>query len=81
VFGTLTYSDIIQVKLDICESENVTITSAGEVEAQLIFAFTGGIERGFVDYTDVEGFLQVDNRLPATRAGEEITLFYLAHIQ
>jgi len=76
----LVYQDILDVKLAICEEEGVEITGAGSVEAQLIFAYLGGIERGFVDYSDVEGFLQVNNVMPAVKAQKEITALYLLQV-
>lgn len=76
----LVYQDILDTKNEICDGEDVEISAAGLIEAQLIFAFLGGIERGFVDYSDVEGFLQVDSQMPKTKAEEQITAFYLLQV-
>ena len=78
--GQLVYQDILDTKNEICDGEGVEISAAGLIEAQLIFAFLGGVERGFVDYADVEGFLQVDSQMPQTKAEEQITAFYLLQV-
>jgi len=76
----LVYQDILDVKLGICEEEGVELTGAGRIEAELIFAYLGGIERGFVDYSDVEAFLQVNSTLPAVKAEQDITALYLLQV-
>ena len=78
--GQLVYQDILDTKNEICDEENVDITAAGLTEAKLIFAYLGGVERGFVDYDDVEGFLQVDSQMPLTKAEKCITAFYLLQV-
>ena len=75
--GHLEFSDLLAVKNDICDEEDVDITIFGEIETRLIFAYLGGVERGYVEYSDVEGFLQVDTLMPQTKAEEPITAFYL----
>ena len=77
----LVYQDILDTKNEICDGEGVEITAAGLIETQLIFAFLGGNERGFIDYADVEGFLQVDSQMPQTKAEEQITAFYLLQVK
>ena len=75
--GHLEFSDLLSVKNDICDEEDVDITIFGEIETRLIFAYLGGVERGYVEYSDVEGFLQVDTLMPQTKAEKSITAFYL----
>lgn len=79
--GHLVYADILSVKTKICDEESVEITSAGRIETRLIFSYLGGNERGYVEYTDVEGFLQVDTQMPQTKAAKPITLPYLLQVK
>ncbi|RZA23981.1 MAG: hypothetical protein EOP10_11240 [Proteobacteria bacterium] len=51
--GHLRLADIEAVKEDICQAQGVENVKAGRVEVQLIYTFLGGVERGFVDYEDV----------------------------
>lgn len=78
--ATLTLQDVVDVKLETCADEGINWTPAGEVEAHLLFAYLGGVERGYVDYYDVERFLQVDNTVPSTKAALEITVFYIGQV-
>lgn len=78
--GHLQYQDILDTKNEICAEEGVTATAPGLVEAQLIFAYLGGVERGFVEYSDVERFLAVDSQMPLTKADEQITALYLLRV-
>lgn len=75
--GTLVYQDLLNTKNEICESEGVTATAAGILEAQLTFAFLGGVDRGFVDFSDVERFLQADSEMPLTKASRALTAPYV----
>lgn len=78
--GRLTWQNISDTKLEICREQGVQISNAGETEARLIYAYLGGVERGYVEYSDVRRFLQVDNQLPLTKAAQEITAFYLLQV-
>lgn len=78
--GQLVYQDLLDTKEDTCASEAVEPTAAGLVETKLIFAYLGGIERGYIEYTDVERFLQVSSQLPETKAQKEISALYLAQV-
>lgn len=62
--GRLEFSDLEEVKLNICNEQGVELSAAGDVEVGLIYTFLGGNERGFVDYSDVELFLNA--KLPKT---------------
>lgn len=78
--GHLVYQDILDTKNEICSEEGVTATAPGLVEAQLIYAYLGGVERGYVEYSDVERFLAVDSRLPLTKAAEPVSALYLLRV-
>ena len=62
--GRLDFSDLEEVKFNICESQGVESSAAGDLEVGLIYTFLGGKERGFIDYSDVELFLNA--KLPKT---------------
>ncbi|CAB9510656.1 expressed unknown protein [Seminavis robusta] len=79
--GQLVYQDLLDTKNEICASEGVEISSAGLIETQLIFAFMGGVERGYVEYDDVAGFLAINNQVPATKAGQQISALYLLQVR
>ena len=78
--GHLVYQDILDTKNEICSEEGVVISPPGLIEAQLIFAYLGGVEQGYVEYSDIERFLAVDSMMPLTKAGEEITAAYLLRV-
>lgn len=69
--GHLTYADLLEVKLGICESQGVQITLLGRSEVKLIFAYLGGLDRGYVTLSDVEKFFNAE--LPETIGSERIT--------
>ncbi|MCL1128013.1 hypothetical protein [Shewanella surugensis] len=64
--GRLNQNDIMKVKLDICAEQNVEISSAGEVEAGLIFKYLGGEDRGYVEYEDIVRLFNAT--MPKTKA-------------
>ncbi len=66
--GRLVFSDIETVKLEICAAQGVNITAAGETEIKLIYAYLGGVDNGFVMYSDVEKLLHAE--MPATKTTE-----------
>ena len=76
--GNLTFDDLMSVKLDICAEQGVTITDLGEGEVKLIFAFLGGVDRGFVSFADVDAFLHA--RLPETISSTRISAALLNQI-
>ncbi|MCG8673312.1 MAG: hypothetical protein MI867_28240 [Pseudomonadales bacterium] len=76
--GHLSYNDILSVKLSICESQNVEITALGEGEMKLIFAYLGGLDRGYVTYDDVERFLFA--KLPETITTRRLTQAMLSEL-
>lgn len=77
--GRLTFADLMSVKLDICAEQNVTITALGKGEVKLIFAFLGGVDRGFVDFSDVNAFLHA--QLPETITTRRLSQSLLSEIQ
>ena len=52
--GNLVYADLETVKLENCAAEGVEISSPGELETKLIFAYLGGVENGSIPLSDVE---------------------------
>jgi hypothetical protein len=62
--GRLQYEDLVAVKESICAEQGVRNTFAGKTEMKLIYSFLGGKKRGFIDYSDVERFLNAE--LPMT---------------
>lgn len=57
VDGRLVYSDLMTVKQETCAQEGVEITIGGEAEMKLIYAYLGGPDRDYIEYSDVEKFL------------------------
>ncbi|RYZ55525.1 MAG: hypothetical protein EOP07_14065 [Proteobacteria bacterium] len=62
--GRLQYEDLVAVKEGICAEQGVRNTFAGKTEMKLIYSFLGGKKRGYIDYSDVERFLNAE--LPLT---------------
>lgn len=58
--GRLVYDDLLQVKLETCAEEGVSITAAGRTETKLIFAYLGGVENGSIQLSDVNHFLHAE---------------------
>lgn len=77
--GRLTYNDLLNVKLEICAEQGVTITDLGEGEVKLIFAFLGGVDRGFVDFSDVDAFLHA--QLPQTITTRRLSQALLSEVE
>lgn len=63
--GRLEYKDLYAVKIDTCNKEKVVITRPEQVEVDLIYAYLGGPDRGFVEYSDVDLFFHT--KLPKTK--------------
>lgn len=63
--GHLEYKDLYAVKINTCNKEKVVISGPEQTEVDLIYAYLGGPDRGFVDYSDVELFL--NTKLPKTK--------------
>ena len=69
--GHLVYDDIETVKLEICAEQEVDMSVSGGTEIKLIFAYLGGMEQGFVLYSDVERLLHAE--MPETKTASWIT--------
>lgn len=63
--GNLVFDDIMTVKQEICDSQGVEISGPGRTEAQLIFAYLGGVENGVIAHSDVVSFLNAE--MPETK--------------
>lgn len=68
--GRLELKDLMSVKLQTCKDEGVKISTPGELEVKLIYSFLGGKDRGFIEYTDVERFLNA--KMPLTKSIDKI---------
>lgn len=77
--GHLVYDDLFTVKQEICAAQGVNRTAAGTLETKLIFAYLGGVENGFITYTDVERFLHAE--MPETKTDQWITSGLLNQVQ
>lgn len=69
--GRLSYSDLLAVKRGICEQQDVNMTLIGQSEVKLIYAYLGGLDRGYIDFDDVERFFHAE--LPETLTSKRIT--------
>lgn len=67
---TLSLDALMYVKKEICAEQGVEITKAGIVEVNLIYEYLGGKERGFVEYGDVEKFLNAE--MPLFKSSKEV---------
>jgi len=77
--GQVEFEDIETVKNEICASQGVAITAAGELESKLIFAYLGGIERGYIDYSDIELFLSAT--MPVTKTDSMINAALISRVR
>jgi hypothetical protein len=55
--GHLVYQDLETVKLEICDAQGVGSTLIGMGEVQLIYAYLGGSDNGYIQHSDVVRFL------------------------
>ena len=62
----------MKVKLDICKSQDVKISGPGKLEVELIYAYLGGRDRGFIEYDDVVRFLHA--KMPLTKSVSGLSL-------
>ena len=69
--GHLVYDDIKTVKLEICAEQDVEMSASGETEIKLIFAYLGGMDQGFILFSDVERLLHAE--MPETKARSWVT--------
>jgi hypothetical protein len=76
--GRLVYTDLQAVKLEICEAQGVDISGAGNLEVRLIFAYLGGVDRGYILHSDVVRFLHAS--MPETITEKLITAGLLSRV-
>ncbi len=77
--GQLIYDDLLQVKQEICQAQGVSMSAAGETETKLIFAYLGGVERGFVMVDDVDRLLHA--QMPLTKTSAWVNASLLSKVQ
>ena len=77
--GHLSFANIETVKLDICASRGVTITSGGETEIKLIYAYLGGVDRGYILHSDVVKLF--DAEMPETISTRWMNAILLSSVQ
>jgi len=70
--GNLSKENLMKVKLDICKSQDVKISGPGKLEVELIYAYLGGRDRGFIEYDDVVRFLHA--KMPLTKSVSGLSL-------
>lgn len=63
--GQIQWEDLFEVKLEICEEQQMPVTTAGELEIDLIYLYLGGLEQGSIAVKDVDLFLHA--KLPKTK--------------
>lgn len=76
--GNLVYANLLEVKTGICTAQNVTMSSAGETEIKLIFAYLGGVDNGTIAHSDVVRLFNAT--MPAIKTGHWITADLLDQI-
>ena len=52
--GKVSFQNILNTKKEICNRQNVEMSEPGLVEVKLIYAYLGGVDRGYVDLEDVK---------------------------
>lgn len=77
--GRLNFSHLEQVKLEICEAQGVSATTAGMTEVKLIFAYLGGVDNGSIAYSDVERLLNAT--LPETKTTQWVDLGLINQVE
>jgi len=77
--GNVVYDDIKTVKLEICAAQGVEMTAPGETEARLIFAYLGGVERGFVPVSDIDRLLHAE--MPETKTSSWVNAALLSAVK
>jgi hypothetical protein len=77
--GQLQFDDLITVKQEICESQGVEMTVGGETEVKLIYAYLGGVERSFIDHSDVVRLLHAT--MPAYKTSAMVDLDLIGQVQ
>lgn len=55
--GHLSFSDLMTVKQEICDTQGVTMSAIERVEVRLIYAYLAGVENGYILLSDVDRFL------------------------
>ena len=63
--GRLSFHAIDKVKNSICAEQGVAISEAGAIEVKLIYTFLGGMDRGYVDLSDVRRLFYAE--MPETK--------------
>ena len=58
--GRLDFADLMTVKLEICDANGDEINQAGHIETRLIFILLGGLDRGYVQHSDVDKFFHTE---------------------
>jgi len=67
--GRLALQDLVDVKEGICADEGVEISGIEKLELMLMWTFLGGKVRKFIEYSDVERFLNAEIPLTVGRPG------------
>jgi hypothetical protein len=79
VDGRLDFNDLMTVKNETCAQEGVEITIGGETEVKLIYAYLGGPDRDYIEYSDVEKFLHAT--MPDYKAAGFIDINLMGEVQ
>ncbi len=77
--GHVSFNAIMATKLEICAEQGVTITKAGETEAKLIYAYLGGVDRGYVELSDISRLFHAE--MPLTKAEQYIDPTYMNQVK
>ncbi|MBV1883162.1 MAG: hypothetical protein KUG82_16100 [Pseudomonadales bacterium] len=77
--GHLVYLDIEAVKAEVCASQGLNISTAGLTEIKLIYAYLGGVDRGYVLHSDIVRLFNAE--LPETITTSWINAVLLSKVQ
>ncbi|MDF1764660.1 MAG: hypothetical protein P1U57_14765 [Oleibacter sp.] len=79
VDGRLVYEDLMTVKQETCDQEGVDMTVFGETEVKLIYAYLGGPERDYIEYSDVDKFFHAT--MPDYKATGYVNVSLIGQVQ
>ncbi len=74
--GQLKYEDLVTVKQEICSSQGVEKTLVGDIELKVVFAYLGGVDRGYIDHSDVDLFFHA--AMPKYKSSKMISAYLLS---
>ncbi|MFW7378699.1 MAG: hypothetical protein ACOH5I_07830 [Oligoflexus sp.] len=73
--GHVGFDALLTTKNEICADQNVEISEAGLIEVKLIFAYLGGMDRGFIYLDDIRRLFHAEMPINKTSRWIRLDLF------